>query len=66
MLYKMQKMDKLLVWLDNDSQYVVNQAKHIARTALLFGTKSSGVIELGRDPKYEGGEYIRRVLDGQH
>lgn len=65
MLYYISDCTTLDVWLDNDSQHVVNQAKHIARTAKLFGVyKAQCIDEELTDPKHYTQEEIQDALNG--
>ncbi len=53
------------VWLDNDSQHVVNQAKLMARTVSMYNPKCRVrvVDEPYEDPKQYSPDEIRRALD---
>lgn len=57
---------KTLIWLDNDSQHVVNQAKQMCNTLRLI---SNGTVytELDKsDAKHYRSEQIQRILERHH
>ena len=62
MLWMLQDINIVYVWLDNDSQHVLNQARHIARTAELYKVKETHVIEGYDDPKHQNKEEIVKAL----
>jgi len=64
LLYQLKDMEHITVWLDNDSQHVINQAKHILRTAGLFApTASLHRVEDYSDPKHYSTDKIIKIMD---
>ena len=60
------KHNEVVVWLDNDNDHVIKQAKTMERTIALY---NEGIIvrrTTVSDPKHFTNEEIRRVSDGQH
>jgi len=59
----------VLVWLDNDSVLVQNQAKLMVRTMQLYGIHKADVVEDFKDPKhYDNNEVVAIIgdLSGQY
>ena len=54
----------VVVWLDNDSDHVENQAKMMARTLSLIGTEPVQIVEVFSDPKHQYYEEIRSIVNG--
>ena len=53
-----------VVWLDNDSPHVVQQAQHYVRTIQLHSGKQVGVVKVYDDPKLRTGIEIKRAIKG--
>ena len=60
-----QQYERVQVWLDNDSQHIINQAKHYARTIAMY--KGDGalvnVVEVDSDPKHYMARNIRSIME---
>ena len=54
----------VVVWLDNDSDHVNNQAEMMARTLSLIGNQPVKIIRVYSDPKHQDYEFIRRIVNG--
>jgi hypothetical protein len=54
----------VVVWLDNDSCHVNNQAKMMARTLSLIGTEPVQIVEDYTDPKHQDYKEIRSIVNG--
>ena len=52
----------VLVWLDNDSILVQNQAKLMVRTMQLYGLNKAGVLEGHSDPKHYDAPQIISII----
>jgi len=64
LLYKLKDTKHIMVWLDNDSAHVINQAKHILRTAGLFAPNASlHLVENYSDPKHYLIDRIIEIMD---
>jgi len=62
-LHEMSKHSRSIVWLDNDSEHVKEQAKIMARTTKLLGGDCMPWL-VGEDPKRHTETYIKEVLYG--
>jgi hypothetical protein len=54
----------VVVWLDNDSEHVDNQAKMMARTLSLIGDQPVQIVEVFSDPKHQDYDEIRSIVNG--
>ena len=55
--------NKVVVWLDNDSAYVVEQGRKYARTVALYGTDADVVYNMS-DPKHFSATDIMDAING--
>jgi len=62
-LYKNINCDKFIVWLDNDSPHVKDQAIHISRTWAMIHGKEHRTIDRYDDPKNYNEDDIRGILN---
>jgi hypothetical protein len=61
------KYKTICVWLDNDSEVVIEQARDIVRTVQMVGSARATMVLVARDPKYcdddQIGEYIDKAKE---
>lgn len=58
------KYENVMVWLDNDSQHVINQAQHLARTITLYSGREVAIVDADRsDPKHYDGDKIYSIVE---
>ncbi len=57
------RCSKVVVWLDNDSSYIKDQAQKYARTIKLYGGKETAVITDATDPKHHTKEEITKRIN---
>ena len=66
MLHHVARYDNVLVWLDNDSAHVIEQAQHMARTVGMMNAKCDVQVHTTtNDPKYHSYDHIRTEIESR-
>ena len=65
-LYRIRNFEKAIVWLDNDSEHVLNQAHKIAKVWRMLSGSSVVIEDTMEDPKKCSEEIILEIIDDHY
>lgn len=65
-LHRVRDFEKAIVWLDNDSDHVLDQAHKIVKVWRMLSGHDVSIEDIASDPKHKTAEEILDVIDGHY